>query len=362
MAGVDYASAISSIANSNSSRGGGSGIGPQFNYTNSNKQNAKAGFMNLLDPGNTFMSIWNKQDGTEYDPYAAYTPEQKAIHQTLGPYLKSMMNGQLNLYGGNYTAPLSPGEQDVISQNARMSALGEQGLADLLKGKFPEQYYQDTLYAPALKQFQQDTQPQLEEQYAGNGGYWGSARANAVAKGYRDLGDTLAAKRAELAWNVAQNVPNAINAANALSTTGAAIQSTPRLIQQYGLDQQYNDWVRANNANQKYIDQALNFMGISSGVQDVGNTAIPGSGVDLGSIANLIGQFAGSGNSSTTTPTGNTGGYFSPVYNYNYSTPSSIDYGTATGNLGSTLNTYSTNALGNMDWKNNGNYSALGGF
>lgn len=362
-------SATSSAASGNAQRGGGSGIGPQFQSTNTKKQNQTAGMMNLVDPGNTFMGIWNKQKEQEYDPYWAYTPEQKALHQQLGPYLTKALsntqNGELNLYSGDYTAPLTQGEQDVISQNARMSALGEQGLTNLLKGEFPESYYQDTIYNPALKQFQQDVQPQLEEQYAGNGGYWGSARAGAVAKGYQDLGDTLAAKRAELAWNVQQNIPNAINAANALSTTGAAIQSTPRLIQQYGLDQEYKEWTRGNEANQKYIDQAINFMGLSSGVMDIGNSNIPeGSSIDLGGIANMISAFKGGSSGGTTVNNTTT--------NPNQTYIDQIDAGTyVPGSYSNSLNsnptsnsydTYNSNALNGMDWRNTGNYSRLGGY
>jgi len=317
---------------------------------------------NLFDPGGQ-TGIWDKWlnsgDDVEYDPYWAYTPEQKAMHQKLGPYLTNKLGSGLNLYTGDYTSPLTQSEWDVINQNARLSALGEQGLTPLLKGEFPEQYYRDTIYQPLLKQYQEDTQPALEEQYAGpsGGGYWGSARAGAVGNGYRDLGDTLAAKRAELAWQVQQNVPNAVNAANALSTTGAAIQQTPRLIKQYGLDQQYNEWVRASVESQKYIDQAINFMGLSSGVMDIGNTNIPENTGALGNLgqltqlASLFGNQGGSNNNyysdwgASDVGSTYTTGQGLGNYGYSSSTPS---YSSYTPGITNAYNTSSLNAINNM--------------
>ena len=363
--------------NKNVNRGQAGGAGYSVgnaigNIGNRNVPKNQRWYMNLLDFGGGLsqtLGMTNKDSEESYDPYWAYTPEQKAIHQSLGPYLNSKMNGGLNLYGGDYTADLTQGEKDVIAQNARLSALGEQGLGSLLKGEFPEQYYRDTIYQPALKQFKEDIQPLLEEQYAGTGGYWGSARAGAVGKGARDLGDTLAAKRAELAWNVQQNVPNAINAANSLATTGAAIQQTPRLIQQYGLDQQYNEWVRANQESQKYIDQALGFMGLSSGVMDIGDTNIPQTGglMDAGSLMQLASLFQRNGNSSSNTYSPSTASDFSdytasdfgstyqPGLNYNLYSNS---YPSTSSGL---TNNYNSSALNAMDWRNSGNYQ-LGNF
>ena len=206
-----------------------------------------------------------KKATTIRNDYGTLNPEQKALTQQLGPQLKSL-TANPSFYSGNYTADMTPGEQDVLTQNSRLSALGEKGLSSALLGEFPEDYYQNSVYKPLLKQYKEDIQPSIEESYAGpNGsGYYGSARANAVSKGYRDVYDTLANKRAELAWNAQNNIPNAINAANSLSTTSAAIQAAPRLIKQYGLDKQYEEWTRGKAEQKAYIDQALDFLNIST--------------------------------------------------------------------------------------------------
>lgn len=234
--------------------------------------------------------LWGNSKEAETNPYGQLNPEQTSMTKALGPWLQSAAMNPAQQYTGEYTAPVSSGEQTAIDRNARLSALGEKGLEPLLAGEFPEDYYQNTLYKPMLKQWQEDVQPQVEESYAGPGGYWGSARAGAVGKGYRDLMDTLAAKRSELAWNVQQNVPNAITAANSLSTTEASIQSIPRIIQQYGLDKKYTEWVRTRPESLPYIQYALNFLGLSTG------TYIPAEkatlGADLAKIAAAVAMAA----------------------------------------------------------------------
>lgn len=200
----------------------------------------------------------------ETNPYGSLNPDQVRLSQSLGPYLQAQLGGKGDTYTGDYSAPLTSGEQDAISRNSRMSALGEQGLSPLLRGEFPEDYYQSSIYKPLLKQYTEDIQPLIEEQYAGNG-YWGSARAGAVGKGYGNLYDTLVSKRAELGWEAQKNIPTAVNAANALSTTEAAMQSTPRLVQNYNLKSQFDEWVRNLNYKQNSINQALNFLDLSTG-------------------------------------------------------------------------------------------------
>ena len=326
-------------------------------------------FFNPLKFGGIF-DTGDGEDETVYDPYWAYTPEQKAMHQKLGPYLTGKLGAAADLYKGDYTAPMTQAEQDVLTQNARMSALGEQGLTNLLKGEFPEQYYRDTIYQPQLKSWQEDILPQINESYAGpsGAGFFGSARGGATAKSGRDLMDNLNAQRGNLAWNVQQNVPNAITAANALSTTSAAIQSTPRLIQQYGLDREYAEWVRGGQEQQKYVDQAIQFMGLSSGVMDVGNTAIPEGSGNLNGISNLIGSLMGGMGGKTNdysnyVQTQTSPGYGSSNYYSNYPT-SSNSYGTNSlggyNSYGELGNAYNSSALGAMDWQNTGNYQALG--
>jgi len=215
------------------------------------------------------MSFWDdlfkgKASETITDPYGTWNPLQRTTGTSVSDYLNKIIKGGAPSYTGDYTAPLTGGESDAISRNARMSALGEQGLNPLLQGQFPEDYYQNYIRKPAMKEYTEDIAPLIEEQYAGSGGYWGGARADAVGKGYRDLTDKLVAERSNLGYQAMRDVPTAINAANALSQTEAAMQQTPRLIKQYGLDQQYKEWIRSQDYTQQALNQALNFLNIST--------------------------------------------------------------------------------------------------
>lgn len=293
-------------------------------------------------------ALGGKEGSYEKDPYGALTPEQRALMGDLSSYFHSRVGKPGELYGGQFAAEMTPAEREVLEQQARMGALGERGLTSALQGEFPEEYFQQNVYNPALKQWREDIQPGLEESYAGpsGGGYWGSARAGAVAKGARDIYDKLIGERSNLAWQAQQNIPNAISAANSLSTTGAAIQSLPRLIRQYGLDQMYNDWVRAQGANKDAIDQALNFMNISAGT----NTYSPAKPSVLGSIAGALGSglmySSAMRNANQGTTTGTTASTTaSPSRLGNFMVPAYEDY--------------RNQSLAQMDWRNRVN--ALGG-
>jgi len=206
-----------------------------------------------------------KKPRIEYSPYGAFTPEQKALSQNLGTQFNVGVGGQQPSYQGQYASPVTSAEQEAIDRTSRLSALGESGLAELMSGKFPEEYFQTNVQDPLMKTWREDIQPLIQEQYSGPGeGYWGSARAGAVSKGLRDTMDTLAAKRSELALQAKQWPLQAAGAMSTMSEAERAAQSLPRLVKQYGLDQQYAEWVRGREEGAKYIDQALSFLNIGS--------------------------------------------------------------------------------------------------
>lgn len=222
------------------------------------------------------------------DPYGQWNPMQRQLGQSVFSYLNENIGKPQQMYGGPWTADITPEEQSAIDRNARMSALGERGLQPLLAGEWTpeaEDYWQNTIYKPMMKQFSEDILPQIEEGYAGTGGYWGSARAGAVGKGWRDIADTLAAKRGEMGWNLMQSPLQAVPVANQLSQTEAQIQALPRLIKQYGLEQQYEEWKRTRPESQKFLDEALTFLQIPTMTQ----TETPAESGNWGTIANLAG-------------------------------------------------------------------------
>ncbi len=193
-----------------------------------------------------------KGKSAEYNPYGGLNPEQIAVNKQLGSYFGNV-NAAPSLYGGQYTADFTPEEQAILDRNARLSSLGETGLSTMLSGEFPEEYWKSSIYNPMLKSFKEDIQPQIEEQYAGQ--WSGTPRADAVTKGYRDLMDTLTAKRAELGWQARNAVPEAVSAMGSMGTTGMALANIPREIKQYGLDKQYAEWTRGQTEKQNYVNQ-----------------------------------------------------------------------------------------------------------
>lgn len=82
--------------------------------------------------------------------------------------------------------------------------------------------FEQAVANPSLKQWEETWKPGIREEYAGPG-YWGSARADAVTKGARDLGDWLGSERANWMWNAdqANRAIDEAKAGRALSALGA---------------------------------------------------------------------------------------------------------------------------------------------
>lgn len=260
--------------------------------------------------GGTVGYMANQTEGGDFqpNPYGQLNPEQVNLTQQMGPQMQALMSQGSPQYTGDYTAQLSPGEQWNIDRQRQLAAMGYEGLEPLLQGEFPEDYYQQSVYKPMLKSYTEDIAPLVEEQYAGgSGGYWGSARAGAVGKGYRDLTDTLTAKRSELAQAARMGVPNAINALNALSQQTATTQGIPRAIKQYGLEQKYAEWKRTRPEN--YISQALTFLGLRTREDTYSAVTQPNWAATIGGAASGVGSmFGASGGGGSSNIQGGQGG------------------------------------------------------
>lgn len=61
----------------------------------------------------------------DIDPYGTLNPEQKSLLQALGPELQSGIEDGAPAYTGDFSAPLTQGESDIISRNSRLSTLSE---------------------------------------------------------------------------------------------------------------------------------------------------------------------------------------------------------------------------------------------
>ena len=223
-----------------------------------------AGLGAAASAGGSYLAAKNKGKW-EYDPYGQLSPEQRSVMQTMGPQINSRIAAGPQYYDKSLTAPWTGGEQDNLEMWRRLQKQGEASFTDLMSGKFPEDYFQKSIYQPMLKQYQQDVVPAIQEQFSGPGNtYYGGARANAVSKGYTDLYDTASALRAQLSKEARELPLQVMPAAESMIRSGAGFEAAPRLIDQYDLTAKYNEWTRGNNEYKSYLDTALNFLGVSS--------------------------------------------------------------------------------------------------
>jgi len=129
-------------------------------------------------------------------------------------------------------------------------------LRSALAGEVSEEYFQNTVAAPALKTFQEDIAPGIREEFAGPGTFWGGARGEAVNKGASNLAGSLAAARGEMANQALNRQVTAGLGLGELETTAAG-QKASFMASNYSTwqsarSQDYNTW--SNATGKGYAD------------------------------------------------------------------------------------------------------------
>jgi len=219
----------------------------------------------------SFRSAQNRANNSGFDinPYGALTPEQRSLMGELGPLLEARSKNA-NLYGGQLSTGLTDLEKENVARFGRLGALGEDTFSNLLSGKFDEQEFQKGVIAPTVADYKQYIQPLIDESFAGpGGGFYGSARGEANRRSGTDLARGFAGQRYAGQQQARTNALAAGQIAPGFFSSISQGIALPRVIKQYGLDRQYNEWVRGEKQKQDYVNAALNFMNISGG------TAIP---------------------------------------------------------------------------------------
>jgi hypothetical protein len=133
----------------------------------------------------------------------AWSPQQQAIASTLGSTIQRGLTEPVPAYPGRLYVPRLPEEEAYLSRTpalaeqvaAMRARLGQPAYA--ITPETTEQYYQQAIRAPALREWQEVVEPTIREAYAGPG-YWGSARAQAQTKGAEELATELGRQRATL--------------------------------------------------------------------------------------------------------------------------------------------------------------------
>lgn len=131
---------------------------------------------------------------------AAY---KKAFGMVMEGADKPVAKAPFDMYAG-----VNPAEQNYFSGVQGGAAERQAALSSILGGKSSynanpqvmDDYYNQAIRDPALREYNTITKQAIGEQFAGPG-YWGSARATAGANAAENLATTLAAKRAELNYS-----------------------------------------------------------------------------------------------------------------------------------------------------------------
>lgn len=159
-----------------------------------------------------------------------YTPSQTAMGEqltkTYSPYIGEGTLGGLGdleesalnmLRSADIWGPLSQAGTGLLT-----GATGAQKITPELASSTFGKAVED----PTMKSWGETWKPAIKEEYAGPG-YWGSARADAVTKGGKDVADWLGGQRADWMWNAdaANRAIDEAKAGRSLSALGAVPSS-----------------------------------------------------------------------------------------------------------------------------------------
>lgn len=221
----------------------------------------------------------------------SYMPAQaEGVKTALEAYLPKIGQGE-NIYPDQRVAGLTPLQQQAFTGSQNLLANMPTNIAEnplyqqssdvvgkMLGGQYgaqpitPEQtdaYFRNTIQNPAQYQFQTNTAPGIREEFAGPG-YWGSARAGAVAKAGSEMQNWLGTQKAGLDWNTLMNnqqlqesqanrIAGAVPLATGLATlpSQAASQNLANYQQGFGLGsaEQQQRQVELDTAMQKFAEQ-----------------------------------------------------------------------------------------------------------
>ncbi len=235
-----------------------------------------------------------------------WNPQQQAMFDALSKVIMKGSSQPVTKYPGQMYVPETEQERGYFdwiskSQPARAAAIGQ-----IASGKLtPEQiasfspeasnaFYEQSIRAPALREFEDITKPAIAEQFAGPG-YWGGARAEAVTKGTEDMATKLAAAKAGLSYSELQARRAAEDAAlgrqatygPAAFATEASIEGSAgqyaRQIEQEKMAGELNRWLMEQDYNNPWIQLMFQTLGLNPyAVGTESNSWNIGSGMTYG--------------------------------------------------------------------------------
>lgn len=242
------------------------------------------------------MANWFSGSSGGYKTVDLLNQQQKDLMQSIGSYYGNAFAGGKGFpqYSGEYAAPMNESETQAIANQADLANAYASWRSSYTPGfinpevdanelrKYNENFY-GTAGRPGVRAL-------TDEAFAGNSGYWGGARAQADLNAYKDtVTDPYQNWRSTALQNSYTNALNYAKTGSEVNTTNQSLQQVPRLIQQYGLDQAYKEWVRTRPESSGNIDAALKFIDLTTMAQEYE----PGTNSQWGTLGSILGGAAG---------------------------------------------------------------------
>lgn len=200
--------------------------------------------------------------GGDDEEVSTLNPQQQAVMKALGPALISRISQGPQQFGGQLTAPITPGEIANINRFNRLAALSEGTLSGLINIDEPKfrQDFRTEVVDPAFRDFRQNVAPIIEESLPS----FSTARGKVIGREAGNLSRRLLNQRFLSREEAKNRALQAIGRAESLGTTGFRLNAIPREIEQLGLDRQFANFFQANQQFQDQINSGLQFLGIQT--------------------------------------------------------------------------------------------------
>jgi hypothetical protein len=203
--------------------------------------------------------------GSKTKEVSTLSPEQQRVQRLLGTTLEDRLGAGPQQFEGQLTAPITAGEESVLARNARLSALSEGTLSDLINidPAALDARFRREVVTPTFETFRTETAPLIQESLP----TFSTARGRAIERATGNLQNQLLQARFGATESARNRALQAIQSAQDLARTEAQIQSVPRVIEQAGLDRDFLNFTQANQQFSSDINSALGFLNIGTKAQ-----------------------------------------------------------------------------------------------
>lgn len=242
------------------------------------------------------VSIGGSQGSSEPTRVSNWTKEQKAVFRDLYPMISKglLQEGGATAYPGKMYVARTPEEEAYFkavggdlpdylkSRQTALDSVLSGNPAYNITPETTEEFYQQAVRNPALREFEQITKPAITESFAGPG-YWGSARAQEESRASENLASELSARRATLGYEdeharrAALESAAGRQAATALPAYQAGIEQLgsagqyARMIEQEKVASDFQRWLSGETVDgvtpdqyNPYLQLAFQLLGMSA--------------------------------------------------------------------------------------------------